>query len=870
MRPKQTAISGSRKALTYRAFVLGGLVSAFLIRLYQLGASSLWYDETVSAYLARQSITDMIAHTALDIHPPAYYLMLHGWSAVNAPLVGPAMEFLFAFPSLWFGVITIALLVPIGRTLLGHAPTALAVWLAALHPFLVWYGQEVRMYTVAGALGLLCLLAALRYTRLRCCDESESWSLPGSVAWLVLYALAAAAGLYTLYYTAFGLVAINVAVLVTMLVLYRSGVRVVYALSGWIVAQMAVLILFAPWLPRFTRQILDPPVPPWRAPWASISDMAKDAASVMSAYVVGQSVPVVQVWFWAGLAAVFLLVYYGYTKSNRDLLHPDGGLGNRPYAGGSLFRYWLPIYALVPPLTVVAVTALSIPIFHVRYLSTYAPAFALIAAAGLTYLFTHHRLLFGLLAALFAAGVVYSLARSWYHPAYQTDDHRSAVSTLAHAWRPEDAILANAGWVYTALDTYWPTTLVGPYDVLPGGPVEWIRLTDVPTLSVQDNDGRPTGLTTGSVEGDPSLGWGSEDADFYATSRDDTLASLQAMGERFPRIWHYRLYDTVNDPDAVIRDWLAENLALGTSQTFAGDGFLLLEQYSSNSDLARTPANSHESIPFGSALALEDYRLPDLIPAGSYLYIPVAWRAAQDSPPLDTPLAASLRLVDRDSMLWAQQDIPVIPPEGTWSPGKLFSHVLAVPIPAATPPGNYDVQLIIYNADDLQPLAVVTADGSVDALVLGSIQIGLPQSQPIVTDRLTRFDYIDLVRADFTAGPVVPGEQLHADFVWRPAPSDYRDAYGSRVILAREDGTVAAAWERPLGGDSYPSSMWPTLFPVRDQFAVDLPENLDDGVYRVLIEVHRSSDGLQIPAQVRRWWPTSSAAYELGSVTVGE
>ena len=53
------------------------LLVGFGLRLYRLGADSLWYDETVSAYLANQSITDLIAYTAKDIHPPGYYLLLH-------------------------------------------------------------------------------------------------------------------------------------------------------------------------------------------------------------------------------------------------------------------------------------------------------------------------------------------------------------------------------------------------------------------------------------------------------------------------------------------------------------------------------------------------------------------------------------------------------------------------------------------------------------------------------------------------------------------------------------------------------------------------------------------------------------------------
>jgi len=49
------------------------------LRLFRLGADSLWYDETVSTYLAGSPIAELIRHTAGDIHPPGYYLLLRGW-----------------------------------------------------------------------------------------------------------------------------------------------------------------------------------------------------------------------------------------------------------------------------------------------------------------------------------------------------------------------------------------------------------------------------------------------------------------------------------------------------------------------------------------------------------------------------------------------------------------------------------------------------------------------------------------------------------------------------------------------------------------------------------------------------------------------
>ena len=73
------AVSGvrARAGAGERVAVLLALLTGFALRLYHLGAESLWYDETVSVHLARQPIPAMIEHTAGDIHPPGYYFLLH-------------------------------------------------------------------------------------------------------------------------------------------------------------------------------------------------------------------------------------------------------------------------------------------------------------------------------------------------------------------------------------------------------------------------------------------------------------------------------------------------------------------------------------------------------------------------------------------------------------------------------------------------------------------------------------------------------------------------------------------------------------------------------------------------------------------------
>ncbi len=269
--------------------ILGG----FALRLYRLGAQSLWYDETVSAYLASQSIPDLIAHTAHDIHPPAYYLLLHLWTC----LAGRS-EFALAFFSLAFGLLLIPLCYALARRLLGRAAALWTALLVAISPYNLWYSQEVRMYTLGAALGLAALWCALEVVAPQggfALDRRPVDGEPARRRYYLYYILAAAAGLYVLYYFAFLLVVLGLSVAGWLAVRRRFRL-----LRTWLLAQLGVLLLYLPWLPIAWRQAIDPPVPPWR----SFIPLDRIAVEAWTALTFGQSVQPGQVWPALVVAAI--------------------------------------------------------------------------------------------------------------------------------------------------------------------------------------------------------------------------------------------------------------------------------------------------------------------------------------------------------------------------------------------------------------------------------------------------------------------------------------------------------------------------------------------------------------------------------------
>lgn len=142
--------------------------------LWRLGAASLWYDELFNANLVLgHDLPGMLAVLRTQQpYPPLYYLFLKGWAALvgarpYAPGLEPGagLEFLLRFPSVGAGLLLLALLTPLARRL--RIPgAALLPWLLALHPTLLWYARDARMYA-AWMLWVLAAVYALAANRRR-------------------------------------------------------------------------------------------------------------------------------------------------------------------------------------------------------------------------------------------------------------------------------------------------------------------------------------------------------------------------------------------------------------------------------------------------------------------------------------------------------------------------------------------------------------------------------------------------------------------------------------------------------------------------------------------------------------------------------
>ncbi len=837
-------MSGKGRRGHLRVWLLVAIVTlAFGLRLYRLGSESLWYDETVSVHLAGKSLPALVEHTARDIHPPGYYMLLHAWKRVAG-----SSDFAVAFPSLFLGVLLVAVAYRLGRKLFGSRAGLLAAFLVAISPYNIWYSQEVRMYTLGAALGL-GVLGAVLHLVLAPASRQRTW-----LRWLVLYAVCGALGLWSLYYFAFLLVAVNLVVGLWWLVEWRRRQVGAGWLARWLLAQAAVLLLYSPWIPVALRQAIEPPVPPWRG-FTALGDVLLEAWSAMS---LGQSVLPGRFWFVLLLFAVLFLLGFLHRPAR---MRP----AEEAVESGATEIWparWLLIGYLCLPLLLIYLASFVTPLYHVRYAFAFSVPFYMFAGAGLAWLLRRWRLVAWLVLVVVVAFSGISVYAYHSDPQYTSDDHRAAVRVLSEQWRPGDAILVNAGYAYTALLAYWQ-----------GDSIAWRgRLVgDGMTGWCEDACSGPVVVQTGTVDGAPSLGWGDADSDFFAMSRADTTTALDRLFADFDRVWVYRIYDTVTDPSGYIRSWLDGHGIQFYDQVFSGASSLRVQGYLTGRDPFLGAAVSvDERLVDGWLRLAASSALPSSAEVGSAVDVALVWEVSA-RPTVDATLFAGL--FDEAGRRWAQADEHPLGPlyaVRDWPVGARIRTPLRIQVPTGTPPGRYRLEVGWYRFVNGQPVWLPWTSGV--RHVLGEVEIVAPRDWQMLPPPTAAYsagvtigDGVRLLGFDSRGFEVYPGEVLHLELLWlglvdgpaaAPAVIELRDHSG-RV--------VAEAASAPAGGRA-PFMRMEAGQVVRDPVALKIPGDLSPGLYE--LTVGRLRDGGWLA--VRRGPFPLGSTYPLATIRVPE
>ena len=150
---RSTPLAARAANLVWRFAPFLIVFSAFALRISSIAFQSLWRDEVDALRFALFPLSDLIKTFAKPgFNGPLYFLLLRGWIGFAGQ-----SEYALRFPSLIFGVLSVAVLITLGTRLFDRTVGLIAGLLLACSAYQVWYGQEAKMYTLITLLALAAI-----------------------------------------------------------------------------------------------------------------------------------------------------------------------------------------------------------------------------------------------------------------------------------------------------------------------------------------------------------------------------------------------------------------------------------------------------------------------------------------------------------------------------------------------------------------------------------------------------------------------------------------------------------------------------------------------------------------------------------------
>jgi uncharacterized membrane protein len=385
-----------------------------------LDRQSLWRDEVDAIRFSSWSIDELIAGLFRTGHNgPLFFLLLRPWRS----LAGNS-EFALRYPSALLSTLAI----PLGFTLarqLGFSRRAglLLGLLLATSPYLIWYGQEAKMYALLLALVSLAFIAYLK---------ARAGAGPG---WWAAFVIATTISFYVHILSPLMLIVYSIVAL-----LYPRQWRRYW--RGWLVSMACLTVPYVPlalWqLPLLLRGFYS------GHPFYSLKEQTFTLLQLYSSGLVRFAGPL------AVLLVVFLVLCGLFlSEKRRGLIVTSSGhkLKLNP-ARRTVLAAWV----LLPPL-VVYLISLRVQVFEDRYLIYIAPAFYLLVAAGLLLVRQHTRVV-----AAFCLGalLVINLVGIWqqqYRPLKA--DFRAVAAYLSEQPVPPTHIMVQMPYLQHTLNYYY-------------------------------------------------------------------------------------------------------------------------------------------------------------------------------------------------------------------------------------------------------------------------------------------------------------------------------------------------------------------------------------------------------------------------------
>lgn len=395
--------------------MLALLLLAFAHTVILLDAKDLWWDESLSLQRAEEKLPDLLrgvlviqdgltAVPTIDQHPFFSFLLQGGLIRLAGDSVF-VLRYVSALAAALLAATTWAWGRWLARRNLAAASTAWwATLLAAVSPFLLWYGQEARPYALWAALALLSTYLLVRTTE---GERLERRWLAGFLVTEVAFAL-------THYYAVF-LIALHGLILALFFV--RRRMLVGLLLTAGLLLFGAAVGAYAAWT-IFSQG--------GGQNFASIS-LGILVPDLVNAFSLGLSVDLAVVWPLDLLFALTALAGALWSLRSRAA-----------WANGG----WILPAAILVPIAIVLLLDRIQPLYmNARHLSLLVGPFLLLTGAGLALLYRWRAWSGSLLALLFVAAIGYSTLNYHTQELYAKDDYTRLGEYMQGRIMPGDVVL---------------------------------------------------------------------------------------------------------------------------------------------------------------------------------------------------------------------------------------------------------------------------------------------------------------------------------------------------------------------------------------------------------------------------------------------
>lgn len=516
-------MSRSRSCSYYLAAISLLTLVAFAVRAVSLDAQSLWRDEVDALRFATVPWSEMLStFTRPGWNGPLYFLLLRAWITLTG-----TSEYALRFFSLAFGVLCVPLVYALGHRLFNRSVGLIAALLVASSPYLTWYGQEVKMYTLVPALALLAVYA--QKVGLCCAVEGGVWR------WWAVQVVATSLAFYSHI-----LAALLIPVQILLYITWWPQAR-----RQWVGALVSLACLTLPYLP-----LVD-----WQAPMVlqeretgfyaySLGEMARILLNGWSLGFPSWGLPWGMVLM--GALAVWGLVGPLFLSSPSSPSTPLRWEGE----GGGRSRVTLVVW-LLTPLLAVWLISLRQPLFTDRYLTWAAPAFYLLVAVGLASPWRFGG--WGRWAVVLLAGIVLLLngVNLWRQATIPIkSDFRAAAAYVADYRTSDEPIVLHLPDEGYAFKHYLPL-VVSDHRTFDGLIVFQIPYGRHPFDYYFPEDEYPwaEGLYTNHRAPDGS----------YLMSEQEAACHMQEMTAGYDVVWLVATETTMWDERGLVQAWLEAN-----------------------------------------------------------------------------------------------------------------------------------------------------------------------------------------------------------------------------------------------------------------------------------------------------------------------